>query len=113
MTRREALARHPLAILGALITTASAVAFVAMAIAVLAGLFENPYAGLVVFIAIPVLFLIGLLLIPAGMWLQVRKLERDPSAASDWPILDFRQASVRRRAPAGRPRPGCPRTARR
>ena len=61
MTRREALARHPLAILGALITTASAVAFVAMAIAVLAGLFENPYAGLVVFIALPVglLFLLA------------------------------------------------------
>jgi len=81
LTRREALARHPLAILGALITTASAVAFVALAIAVLAGLFENPYAGLVVFIALPTLFVIGLLLIPAGMWLQSRKLERDPGAA--------------------------------
>lgn len=98
MTRREALARHPLAILGALITTASAVAFVAMAIAVLAGLFENPYAGLVVFIAIPAAFVIGLLLIPAGMWLQARKLERDPNAAADWPVLDFRRAGVRRTA---------------
>ena len=98
MTRREALARHPLAILGALITTASAVAFVALAIAVLAGLFENPYAGLVVFIALPTLFVIGLLLIPAGMWLQSRKLERDPGAATDWPVLDFRQASIRRTA---------------
>ena len=98
MTRREALARHPLAILGALITTASAVAFVALAIAVLAGLVENPYAGLVVFIALPTLFVIGLLLIPAGMWLQSRKLERDPGAAADWPVLDFRQASIRRTA---------------
>jgi hypothetical protein len=98
VTRREALARHPLAIIGALITTASAVAFVALAIAVLAGLFENPYAGLVVFVALPALFIMGLLLIPAGMWLQGRKLERDPNAASDWPILDFRQASVRRTA---------------
>ena len=96
MTRRE-LARHPLAILGALITTASAVAFVALAIAVLAGLFENPYAGLVVFIALPALFLIGLLLIPIGMRLQARRLARDPSAA-DWPVLDFRQAGVRRTA---------------
>ena len=53
VTRREALARHPLAIAGALITTASAVVFIALAIAMLAGLFDNPYAGLVVFIAIP------------------------------------------------------------
>jgi hypothetical protein len=95
---REALARHPLAIAGALITTASAVAFIALSIAVVAGLFTNPYAGLVVFVALPVLFVLGLLLIPAGMWLQKRKLERDPSAAADWPIFDFRQASVRRTA---------------
>ena len=97
MTRRETLARHPLAILGALIATASAVAFVVLVIAALAGLFENPYAGLVVFIVIPALFVIGLVLIPAGMWLQARALERDPSAA-DWPVLDFGRARVRRMA---------------
>jgi hypothetical protein len=95
---REALARHPLAIAGALITTASAVAFIALGIAALTGLFTNPYAGLVVFVAIPALFVLGLLLIPAGTWLQRRRLERDPTAVSDWPILDFRQASVRRTA---------------
>jgi len=98
VTRRDALARHPIAIAGALITTASAVAFIALAVAVLAGLFENPYAGLVVFIALPALFVIGLLLIPAGMWLQRRKLERHPEAAADWPVVDFRVAGVRRTA---------------
>jgi hypothetical protein len=95
---REALARHPLAIAGALITTAAAVAFIALGIATLAGLFNNPYAGLVVFVAIPAVFLVGLLLIPAGMWLQQRRLTRDPTAPTDWPILDFRRASVRRTA---------------
>ena len=95
---REALARHPLAIAGALITTASAVAFIALGIAALAGLFNNPYAGLVVFVALPALFVLGLLLIPAGMWLQKRRLERDPSAQTDWPVFDFRRASVRRTA---------------
>ncbi len=98
MAGREALARHPLAIAGALITTFAAVAFIAMAIAVVAGLFDNPYAGLVVFVALPALFVAGLLLIPAGMWLQRRKLERDPGAARDWPVFDFRNASVRRTA---------------
>ena len=98
MAGREALARHPLAIAGALITTASAVAFIALGIAALAGLFNNPYAGLVVFVAIPVLFVLGLLLVPAGMWLQQRRLQRDPTAPTDWPIFDFRRASVRRTA---------------
>jgi hypothetical protein len=95
---REALVRHPVAIIGALITTAAAVLFIALVIAEFAGLFENPYAGMVVFIAIPAIFLVGLLLIPLGTWLQQRKLRRDPAAAADWPVLDFRQPHVRRTA---------------
>ena len=98
MTGREALARHPLAIIGALVASASAVVFIALVIAVLAGMFHNPYAGLVVFVAIPALFVIGLLLIPLGMWLQRRKLRRDPTAAVGWPVLDFNRGDVRRTA---------------
>jgi hypothetical protein len=96
---RSALARHPLAIAGAVIVTVSAVVFLALVIGVLLGLFrQNPYAGLVIFVAIPALFILGLLLIPLGMWLQQRKERRDPSAVTDWPIFDFRRADVRRRA---------------
>ena len=98
MLGREALARHPVAIIGALIATASGVAFVALVIAALAGMFDNPYAGLVVFVAIPAVFVLGLLLIPAGMWLQVRTLKRHPGAVSEWPVLDFRRPRVRRTA---------------
>ena len=95
---REALARHPLAIAGALITTTAAVVFIALVIAMFVGLFDNPYAGLVVFVAIPALFVLGLLLMPLGMWLESRKLRRDPSAVAEWPIFDFRRPEVRRRA---------------
>jgi hypothetical protein len=95
---RSTLARHPLAIAGAVIATVSAVVFLALVVGVLAGLFHhNPYAGLVIFVAIPALFILGLLLIPLGMWLQQRKLERDPTADTDWPVVDFRRADVRRR----------------
>jgi hypothetical protein len=87
--------RHPLAIAGALIATVAAVAFVALVIAALAGLFENPYAGLVVFVVVPAFLVLGLLLIPIGMRLQKRKLLRDPGAA-DWPVIDFRLARVRK-----------------
>jgi nitrate/TMAO reductase-like tetraheme cytochrome c subunit len=95
--RFEALARHPLAIAGAVITTASAAVFIALVIAVFAGLFENPYAGLVIFLAIPAVFMVGLLMMPAGMWLEQRRLRRDPSAPADWPVVDFRHPVVRRR----------------
>ena len=46
--RLSTLARHPLAIVGAVVTTASAVVFVTLLIAMLAGMFSNPYAGLVI-----------------------------------------------------------------
>ncbi len=98
MIARAALARHPLAIAGALIATVSAVAFGALMIAALAGLFNSPYAGLVVFVALPTLFVLGLLLVPAGMWLQQQKLKRSPDAAADWPVFDFRRPEVRRTA---------------
>ena len=98
MIRISALARHPLAVIGAVVTTASAVVFVTLAIAMLAGMLTNPYAGLVVFIAIPAVFVMGLLLIPAGMWLERRKQLGDPTATAEWPVVDFRRAQVRRTA---------------
>ena len=98
MTSRAALARHPVAIIGALLATASAVVFIALLIAALVGLLDNPYAGLVVFVLIPAVFVLGLLLIPLGIRLQRRKLRRDPNAPDDWPVLDFRRPQVRRTA---------------
>jgi hypothetical protein len=93
--RLEPLVRHPVAIAGAVLATASAVLFIVMVIAALAGLFENPYAGLVVFVVVPGLFVLGLLLVPLGMRLQRRKLVHDP-AAGNWPVLDFGQPRIRR-----------------
>jgi len=95
VTSREALARHPLSIAGALIATLSAALFCALTIAILLGWFENPYAGLLVFIAIPALFLMGLAMIPVGMWLQRKRLARDPTEGAEWPVLDFRRPRVR------------------
>ena len=81
---------------GVLVATASGVVFITLVIAELAGLLQqNPYAGLVVFVALPAVFVMGLLLIPVGVRLQRRRLARDPTAV-DWPVLDFRRASVRR-----------------
>jgi hypothetical protein len=95
--RFEALARHPVAIAGAMITTASAAVFIALVIAEFTGLLQNPYAGLVVFIALPAIFVLGLLLMPLGMWLQQRKLQHHPEAPTGWPVIDFGKPVVRRR----------------
>src|SRR5687768_5745402 len=77
--------RHPVTLAGVVITTVSAVAFLTLLAADMFGMFANPYAGLVIFIAVPALFVFGLLLIPLGIWLQRRALRRNPSASVDWP----------------------------
>jgi hypothetical protein len=96
VSRPGTLVRHPLAIAGAFITAVSAVVFLALLTAALIGLFDNPYAGLVVFVGIPAVFVLGIVLVPIGMWLQRRKLARHPETVDDWPVYDFRLARVRR-----------------
>ena len=81
-----------------MLTTASAVVFIALLVALLFGLFDNPYAALVVFIALPALIVLGLLLIPFGMWLEHRRLLQHPGATREWFVIDFRSATTRRRA---------------
>jgi hypothetical protein len=97
VTRFAALVRHPLAIAGSVIATASGVGFIVLAIALAAGVFTNPYAGVVIFVVIPATLVLGLLVAAMGMWLERRRRARDV-AADDWPVLDFRRASVRRTA---------------
>ena len=96
MASRTRLIRHPVAIAGALLATISAVVFLVFVAAVAAGLFENPYAGLLVFVVVPALFVLGLLLIPLGMWLEWRRVRGDAAAIREWPVVDFRKAKARR-----------------
>jgi hypothetical protein len=92
------LARHPVSVAGVILTTAGAVVFIALLVALLFGLFDNPYAALVVFVALPALVVLGLLLIPFGMWLEHRRLVQHPEATREWFVIDFRSPTTRRRA---------------
>lgn len=58
--------------LGVVLTTASFVTFVIFLAAEFAGLVTNAYAGLVTFLVLPVLFVVGLILVPIG-WHKRRK----------------------------------------
>ena len=91
------LARHPVSLAGVILTTASGVGFVTLLVALLVGLFNNPYAALVVFVAIPAVFVLGLILIPLGMWLERRRTRRT-GQTRDWFVIDFRSQATRRTA---------------
>ena len=67
------LIRSPISVAGMVLTTVSAVSFLVVFFADLFGLHPNPYIGIVFFLVLPGLFLIGMLLIPLGAWVERRR----------------------------------------
>jgi hypothetical protein len=80
---------------GAAIVTLSAVAFIFVVLMDWFGLHTNPYLGIVFFIVIPSIFVLGLLLIPLGVWLNRRRMARGLDTAV-WPKLDLNNPAHRR-----------------
>lgn len=85
-----------MALVGIVIVTAMALLFVALFSLEAFGYLTNPYAGLLLYVAIPALFVIGLALIPIGIRLERRRHLRHPEAPhADWPVIDLRLAKQR------------------
>lgn len=82
--------RHPLAVFGLGLTTASALLFLVLFALDVLGLITNHYVGLVSYAALPGLFLVGLLAIAAG----VRRSRSGPHP--EWPRIDLNQPLQRR-----------------
>jgi hypothetical protein len=50
---------------------------------------DNPYLGIIFFLLLPALFIAGLVLIPIGMWLRRRKLQKAGLIPLEFPQVDF------------------------
>jgi hypothetical protein len=87
-------ARNPISLLGTAIATAAAVVFLALMALELWGQIQNPYLGLLVFIAVPAVFVFGIVLVPIGVWRQHRRIAQQ-KAADEWPIIDLRLPRTR------------------
>jgi hypothetical protein len=62
----------------------------------LMGLHTNPYLGIVFFLILPVLFVLGLLLIPLGAWIERRRRAAGkPPSSIEWPRIDLNNPSQR------------------
>ena len=83
-----------LSLAGAALTTVSAVLFLVVFLADLFGFHSNPYIGLVFFLVLPAIFLLGLALMPIGAWLARRR--RRQGRAPQWPRLDLNDPIHRR-----------------
>ena len=87
--------RHPLTLVGA------ALALVALANIIflfLIDFFSNPpspYIGILAYMVLPAFLILGLLMIPAGMWLDRRRRSRHTPGSTHYPRIDLNDASQR------------------
>ncbi|HLV94218.1 MAG TPA: NapC/NirT family cytochrome c [Candidatus Acidoferrales bacterium] len=84
------LGRNPLSLAGAVLTTSSAITLIAFWLfdLVIGGTL-HPYVGLIFFLILPGIFVLGLLLIPAGALMYRFKLRRAGQLPSTFPQVDF------------------------
>ena len=79
---------NPTTLIGSGLTTAAAVTLIFYWIAsMMTGTFRNPYLGLIFFLGLPALFILGLILIPIGMWLRRKALLHTGPLPETYPEL--------------------------
>lgn len=99
-----AFSRNLLSLTGAVITTVSAVLILVLFGLGLMGFEGSPYLGILAFLVLPALFVLGLALMPLGVWRERRRMRRaaeEGRAPPGFPIIDFNQPRTRRLLLAG------------
>jgi hypothetical protein len=92
-------ANNPLTVSGIVMTTLSGLLIIIFLLAQLWGGLDNPYIGLFAYVVLPIMFVIGLIQIPIGMWRRRRKLRRDGTSEEElerFPSFDFNDPQMRR-----------------
>ncbi len=87
--------QNPISRIGVALTTATGLLFVFLLTIQVLGYLQNLYAGVVVFVLVPALFVVGLLLIPIGLWIERRRAARGVAAPA-WPRIDLNDPAIRR-----------------
>ncbi len=87
---------NPLSLAGGAITTAAGVAMIGYWIIEFAVRPSvNPYLGLIFFLVLPAIFILGLALIPVGITLRRRKLQTAGAIPAEFPKVDFNDPMFR------------------
>jgi hypothetical protein len=90
------LVRNGISLAGVAIVTISALLFLIVFFLDLFGFHTNPYLGIVFFMIAPAVFLLGLVLIPIGMYVERRRRAAGHPARIGWPRLDLNDPVQRR-----------------
>lgn len=92
-----ALTRNVISLSGTAVTTASAVLIIILFTVELAGFRGTPYVGILAFLILPAIFILGLILIPIGIRQERRRLRRAEEGApqAQFPVIDLNRTRTR------------------
>jgi hypothetical protein len=96
----KSLTSNPVSLVGTTIAAASGAVVAVVLVIFAVGVTHGPYLGIAAFLVLPGLFVLGLLLVPVGHWLERRRAARAAAAgeeAPSLPVLDLNEPSVRSR----------------
>jgi nitrate/TMAO reductase-like tetraheme cytochrome c subunit len=87
---------NPVSLAGGAITSASGVTMIGYWLVEILGRREgNPYLGIIFFLFLPALFIVGLALIPVGVFLRRKKLQKAGQIPVEFPKVDFNDRMFR------------------
>ncbi len=84
--------------IGVVVTTTSAITLIIAYASQILGYTFNPYLGILVLMILPGFFVLGLLLIPIGIYRQFRKQRRLGTLPTQYPLVSFSGQEFRRTA---------------
>jgi nitrate/TMAO reductase-like tetraheme cytochrome c subunit len=91
------LGQNPISLIGAILTTSAAITMLGFwAFELLHAGPTRPYAGIVFFFILPAIFVLGLVLMPAGGLLRRYRLKQQGKLPHVYPTIDLRQPMLQR-----------------
>jgi hypothetical protein len=86
----------PLGLIGAVLATVSAILILTLFGLSLVGFDGGPYLGILAYLALPGVFVFGLLLVPLGVWRERRRVAHGGEAHAALPVIDLNRPRVRK-----------------
>jgi nitrate/TMAO reductase-like tetraheme cytochrome c subunit len=87
---------NPISLAGGAITSASGVTMIGYWLVEMLGRpNDNPYLGIIFFLLLPALFVAGLVLIPVGVFIRRKKLQKAGQIPAEFPKVDFNDRMFR------------------
>src|SRR5947209_5637354 len=90
------LSSNPVSLAGVVLVTLGGGLWLFLLPTLIKGSAENPYLGILSFMLLPAVFLLGLILIPVGIFVRRTSLKRRGLPLTDFPPLTFENHELRR-----------------